>query len=180
MSAVIEFGFNATPAYAGINKLDSELNKLNKTVTNVGKRGGGGGGLSNMSFQLQDIAVQLQAGTKASTIFAQQGSQMLSAFGPAGAVAGTVAAIGGAMWTAGDSARTAFIQARESISAAHTELQGIIKTGTLEEINNGMRGIVETTALLKKSAPKQLGADELWADMLAAFSGTCRQRRRSD
>ena len=50
--------------------------------------------LQNVGFQLQDIAVQLQGGTRASVVFAQQGSQLLSIFGPMGALFGTLAAVG--------------------------------------------------------------------------------------
>ncbi len=50
-------------------------------------------GLQNFSYQIQDIAVQLQMGTDKSIIFAQQGPQILSAFGPAGALLGTLAAV---------------------------------------------------------------------------------------
>jgi len=50
--------------------------------------------IQNTSFQLQDIAVQLQGGTKASTVFAQQLPQLLGGFGALGAVAGVLAGIG--------------------------------------------------------------------------------------
>ena len=46
------------------------------------------------SYQLQDIAVQAQMGTNGFTIFAQQGSQLASVFGPAGAVTGALIAFG--------------------------------------------------------------------------------------
>lgn len=46
------------------------------------------------SFQLQDIIVQLQGGTKASTALAQQLPQMAGAFGAVGAVVGVLAGIG--------------------------------------------------------------------------------------
>lgn len=45
-------------------------------------------------FQLQDVAVQAQAGIDGSIIVAQQGSQLLGAFGPLGAVLGAALAIG--------------------------------------------------------------------------------------
>lgn len=45
------------------------------------------------SYQIQDVAVQLAAGTRATTVFAQQGSQMLGALGPYGAIAGAALAI---------------------------------------------------------------------------------------
>jgi len=54
------------------------------------------------SYQLQDIAVQAQMGTSAFTIIGQQGSQLASVFGPAGAVTGALIAfgaiIGGFLW----------------------------------------------------------------------------------
>ncbi|RAP39275.1 hypothetical protein BYZ73_21390, partial [Rhodovulum viride] len=38
--------------------------------------------IQNMGYQVQDIAVQLQMGAKASSVFAAQGSQIASMFGP--------------------------------------------------------------------------------------------------
>jgi len=49
---------------------------------------------AQVGFQVQDIAVQAQAGVKATTILAQQGSQLLGAFGPTGAIAGAILAMG--------------------------------------------------------------------------------------
>lgn len=50
--------------------------------------------IQNTSFQLQDIAVQLQGGTKASTALAQQLPQLLGGFGALGAILGVVAGVG--------------------------------------------------------------------------------------
>jgi len=49
-----------------------------------------------VGLQVQDIAVQAQMGTAATTILAQQGSQILGAFGPTGAILGGILAIGAA------------------------------------------------------------------------------------
>lgn len=46
-----------------------------------------------ISLQVQDIAVQLQSGAKATTVIAQQGSQIASIFGSRGAIYGGVIAI---------------------------------------------------------------------------------------
>jgi archaellum component FlaC len=51
--------------------------------------------IGNVGNQLQDIAVQAQSGTSAITILSQQGPQLLSGFGPQGAIAGAVLALGG-------------------------------------------------------------------------------------
>ncbi|MDX1539981.1 MAG: phage tail length tape measure family protein [Geminicoccaceae bacterium] len=50
--------------------------------------------LQNMSFQVADIAVQLEAGVSPARVFAQQGSQIAAAWGPVGAAIGAVIAIG--------------------------------------------------------------------------------------
>jgi len=52
------------------------------------------GRIQQVSFQLQDIAVQMQAGTRTSTVMAQQLPQLAGAFGAIGAVIGTLAAVG--------------------------------------------------------------------------------------
>ena len=61
-----------------------------------------------VAMQAQDIAVQLQMGTEASIVLAQQGSQILSAFGAGGAIAGGVLAIGGAFFTMAQKSRENF------------------------------------------------------------------------
>lgn len=53
--------------------------------------------VQNLSFQLQDVLVQASSGTNAFRILAQQGPQIASVFGPAGAVLGIfVAGLGAA------------------------------------------------------------------------------------
>jgi hypothetical protein len=64
------------------------------TAAGKGFTGLSGGAISNVSFQLQDFAVQVGAGTSASTALAQQLPQLLGGFGAVGAVLGAVAAIG--------------------------------------------------------------------------------------
>lgn len=80
---------------------------MTKTAQAVNQAGGSmqslRGVAGNLGFQLQDIAVQAQAGTSAFIILGQQGSQLASAFGPGGAVLGAViavaSAIGGVLFT---------------------------------------------------------------------------------
>lgn len=57
-------------------------------------------GLAQFSYQVQDVAVQLQGGQSPFIIFAQQGSQIASIFGAGGAAFGAVVAIGAAIATA--------------------------------------------------------------------------------
>lgn len=52
------------------------------------------GATQQLSFQLQDIAVQAQQGTNAFTILGQQGSQVAGILGPGGALIGALIAVG--------------------------------------------------------------------------------------
>jgi len=52
------------------------------------------GSMQQVSWQLQDVAVQAQMGTSAFTILGQQGPQLASIFGPGGAVVGAIVAFG--------------------------------------------------------------------------------------
>lgn len=53
-----------------------------------------GSQVQNVAFQVQDLGVQLTAGTSAATAFAQQLPQLLGGFGAGGAIAGGVVALG--------------------------------------------------------------------------------------
>ena len=52
---------------------------------------------SQLGYQIQDIAVQLQGGQNALIVFGQQGSQLASVFGAHGAVVGAIIAVGAAI-----------------------------------------------------------------------------------
>jgi hypothetical protein len=55
--------------------------------------------MGNASAQIQDIAVGLQGGQKALTVFTQQVPQLLSAFGPKATILATVIAIGAGIYS---------------------------------------------------------------------------------
>lgn len=65
------------------------------------------GAMQNLSYQLQDVAVQAQMGTSGFTILAQQGPQIASAFGPAGAAAGALIGIGAMIMSVANSSTVA-------------------------------------------------------------------------
>ena len=67
-----------------------------------------------LGVQFQDVAVQAQMGTDAIRIFSQQGPQILSVFGPKGAVIGALAAIGAVVVT---TVIEAFSQGEEAIKS---------------------------------------------------------------
>lgn len=77
------------------NQLDAVQKRLGATL---GTSGAGfknvGSLIGQAGFQIQDFTVQVGAGTSALTALSQQGSQLLGVFGPGGAVAGALLAIG--------------------------------------------------------------------------------------
>jgi hypothetical protein len=76
------------------NEADKVAAKANTAATSASKAASGRA--AQVGFQVQDIAVQAQMGVAATTILAQQGSQLLGAFGPTGAILGGILAIGAA------------------------------------------------------------------------------------
>lgn len=60
----------------------------------AGNAKGVGQAAAQAGFQIQDFAVQVGAGTSALTAFAQQAPQLLGIFGPGGALAGALVAVG--------------------------------------------------------------------------------------
>lgn len=85
-------------AKSSFSAFKNHVRKESEKLSGAGK-GMGGHRMGNVAMQAQDVAVQLQSGAKAATIIAQQGSQILSAFGPSGAIAGGVLAIGAAIYS---------------------------------------------------------------------------------
>lgn len=103
MSADAQQIFNAQVA-AGVDPLSREGRQIAYTVTQyqnlrdaqmstTGSMRNMRGVAQNLGWQMQDIAVQAQMGTNAFIILGQQGSQILSSFGAAGAIAGAGLAV---------------------------------------------------------------------------------------
>lgn len=97
-----------------------------------------GQSIQMVGYQVQDMAVQLAAGQSAMVVFAQQGSQIASAFGPMGAVIGTIAAvslplIGAAFMSASSKAMT-FDEALNALEQSLTDLNAIASAYTAEGV----------------------------------------------
>jgi hypothetical protein len=76
--------------------------------------------ITSAGFQLQDFATQVAGGTSALTAFAQQAPQFLGVFGPGGAVAGAVVAVGAvalSLLTMGDNGAAAARRIEEGFRA---------------------------------------------------------------
>ncbi len=78
----------------------------------------------NLGYQLQDVAVQAQMGASWFTIIGQQGSQLLSAIGPAGAIAGALLAVGAA---AGSALAPSLMKAKDSAADLEVALDDLKK-----------------------------------------------------
>ncbi len=82
-----------------LGSVDKAFVKTGNVAAASGKRIGRSfkGAAGQLGFQIQDIAVQMQAGQNAMLILSQQGSQIASIFGPGGAVIGAFIAISSAL-----------------------------------------------------------------------------------
>ena len=85
---------NSKQYEAALERLNSEMLSLdNSTAAAAGGMGRHAGQMQNVSYQLQDIFVQIGAGTSAAQALGQQLPQLASGFGPLGAAIGLVSAL---------------------------------------------------------------------------------------
>ena len=112
------------------------------------------GSTQQLSWQLQDVAVQAQMGTSAFMIMGQQGPQIASIFGSGGAVAGALIAFGsiaagavynGLMMT-GDAVKR-LDKEMDALTGDFDNLTGELRDFTRALVN---KEIVENTILIKK------------------------------
>ena len=112
------------------------------------------GSVQQVSWQLQDVAVQAQMGTSAFTILGQQGPQLASIFGPGGAVFGVLIAFGaivagavynGLMMT-GDAVKR-LDKEMDALAGDFDNLTGELRTFTRALVN---KEIAENVLLINK------------------------------
>jgi hypothetical protein len=89
-----------------------------------------------VGLQVQDIAVQAQMGTAATTILAQQGSQILGAFGPQGAILGGILAIGAAAYGVFNKMAVDAAVAGEAMEDVGETIKQAFSQNTTKEIDN--------------------------------------------
>lgn len=110
----------------------------------------------NFGWQLQDTVVQLQMGTDAMVVLSQQGSQMASAFGPAGAIFGAVIALSGALI---GSLAPSLMSTGDEVEKLEEKMEGL---NDIFEISHGqIRTLTEDYTELRK-------ADSLLAELKLA------------
>lgn len=105
------------------------------------------GGVSQLGYQIQDVAVQIQGGQNLGLIIGQQGSQIASVFGAGGIVAGAIISIGALI-------ATSMIPKLFEAGQEGKKLEGIFKdlNDTLMTVNNdGVYTLTEGFEKLAKS-----------------------------
>lgn len=116
-----------TKGGAGVARMGQAATQASGVMQRYGSR------IQQAGYQVGDFAVQVGSGGSALVAFSQQGSQVLGAFGPWGAVLGAALAVtlplAGALWNAGEAAGTMSERlktAYEDVRAATTDLQAQI------------------------------------------------------
>lgn len=152
----------ATVAMQGLNTATKQTSAtINTTTANTGRMGQVAQGAG---YQIQDFAVQVGGGTNALVAFSQQAPQFLGMFGPTGAIAGALLAVGAI-------AAKVFIGMGEDASAASekatileeaikkiAEEAGKIKSDEIDLGRDAIEQAIELTKLLAegfKSASEQ-------------------------
>jgi len=122
-----------------------------------GGKGGARLGIGMAAMQMQDIAVQMQMGTKMSTIIAQQGSQLLSVFGPGGMILGGLVAVGGMLYSVQQAGVEALKALKEEAGGFDQSLRKL-KTGGIMDMIDGMEKMKEKADEMKDAADSTPGA----------------------
>lgn len=116
-------------------------------------------------FQIQDFAVQVGAGTSALTAFAQQAPQLLGIFGPGGALAGALVAVGAVatkiFLDIGQGAEDAKEQANEMVDVLQNvaKAQADIMSEDFDAGANAIRISTEQAELLRQALVRVKNAD---------------------
>ena len=148
---------DATGVEKGIQTAEQAVKRFKKEAEKPiggmsgGKSGAGVRGAGGVSLQIQDVAVQIQQGTKASTIMMQQGTQLLSVFGPAGAIAGGLLGIGILAYNTfqqyGESVKGAVIATNE----LGVSLEKAIASGSQSSLLSNIEAVSKATTELNKA-----------------------------
>lgn len=137
---------NTTGAQQATTAMTNLATASNAATTAATLTGNGASRLGQLAgqagYQVQDFAVQVGAGTSALTAFAQQAPQLLGAFGPAGAIAGAIVAIGA-------------ISAKVFMSMGEDALSASEKAKKLEDKLDGVREAAEKAIQEKIDFGKQ-------------------------
>lgn len=166
--ATVRFGYDGTALNAGLAQSEQRLRRFGSTAESQFRRTTaaseqmgramnkkpGMNGLGGVSMQLQDVMVQMQMGTKGAIILGQQGSQMLSAFGPLGALGGLMIALGAGLYTMGENAKTAFKTAQDRSNEFRKSLQLTLAEASVDNISPTLINISREIKATKEEMDK--------------------------
>ena len=99
------------------------------------------GSMQQVSWQLQDVAVQAQMGTSAFTIIGQQGPQLASVFGPGGAVVGALVAFGAML---GGTLYNSIFNVSEALKELESSSENLFER--FEELSDSLKLIAKAQA----------------------------------
>lgn len=137
---------------SGFKKADSSAGKLNTTVTKTAKAVSGGlkSGMQQAGYQIQDFIVQVQGGQSALVAFSQQGSQLAGAFGPGGAVAGALLALGSILFGTLSTALSSTKDEMEQLKSAAETLNKVVVINSqgVAALSNDYARLAATNATL--------------------------------
>lgn len=157
MAAEVSLGWNNDKLLAGSKQAEAIVQRTSQQMEKSLSKASGGGafrGIGQASLQLQDVAVQLQGGAKATTVIAQQVPQLLGAFGAGGAIVGGLVAVGAGLYGMAEAAQEAFTTAKtasDGFKASLTRL--LISASPLElsdQFNVFKKTVEDTQAALDK------------------------------
>jgi hypothetical protein len=136
---------------------------------------------AQVGLQVQDIAVQAQMGVAATTILAQQGSQLLGAFGPTGAILGGILAIGaaatGVFMKMGDDAATVEEKAQTLADAIDkiAENAGKLQSEKIDMGRDAIAEAIELTKLLSQGFQIASTSEQLFTNQALAGINNLKQ-----
>jgi hypothetical protein len=173
MSAVVvEIGADATAFQKAVDGLPARMKAASGQMAGAMQKAAGSGNraMGQMAMQVQDVVVQLQMGTKWTTVMAQQGSQMLSAFGAGGAIAGGFIAIGGAAYQMGSQAIEAFEAAQKASAQFESTLMSLLVVSSPDQLVDEWKGFSKVIEDTNRRINGGMSMMEAASDLLATMS----------
>jgi hypothetical protein len=186
----VDIKINTTASGTGAKQTADDLKKLGNEADKVaakantaasGAAKAASGRAAQVGFQVQDIAVQAQMGVAATTILAQQGSQLLGAFGPTGAILGGILAIGaaatGVFMKMGDDAATVEEKAQTLADAIDkiAENAGKLQSEKIDMGRDAIAEAIELTKLLSQGFQIASTSEQLFTNQALAGINNLKQ-----
>lgn len=158
----VRVGWNDARLRQGANRSAQEFNRaassieararaMDARLATTGNRFGGGFAqrMQQVGFQVGDFATQVAGGTNAITAMTQQGTQLLGAFGPWGAVIGAAGAVVGAL-------AVSLLDAEDASESLEDAMSGLADAGSSVDDLNAR--IAESSGAVREALIKERDA----------------------